>query len=430
VSLKSIPTWITLYDNRMADRNRSVGQGDKIDLMSGERVTLELCASTDQLETGTAVASVAFGIWNGGESNRYLGCTGQDVTFDVFMRVAPSQDLNQLGSISIMGFVLAAVVSCTASYFCYYVLRHKKLRIVSTMQPLFLVAICIGVFIMGLALIPLGLDDGKVSEHGANIACMAIPWLFSMGFTITQSALFSKLWRINKLFNSPQMRRMQVHEKDVLGPFALLFILNFTILLVWTVVDPLQYDRKTVDGEIWNSYGHCDSDGSVGATLFALNCCVNIAALLCACYQAYKARNISDEFSESSNIGMAMFSWIQLVIIGVPVLFLINGDNPMARYFILASLMFAGKCGQTLRYNSQSSLVILTKFLMQFAKVCCYSYLFLFFCKYVNIDKILNVATGIVPIVHPHRRCAIVEVRRAAINFNGSNAWDAPVSVV
>jgi hypothetical protein len=62
--------------------------------------------------------------------------------------------------------------------------------------------------------------------------------------------------------------------------------------------------------------------------------------LFLACYQAYKARNISDEFSESKNVGYAVFSWVQVLLVGLPVLFLIDEDNPTARYFLQVALLF------------------------------------------------------------------------------------------
>jgi hypothetical protein len=339
VPIKTIPKWVSLLDTRNGN-NSTLEIGRLIDLRTGERVAIEVSGKPILLDTGTAIATVSLGTWE--SPTQYPTCPRQDISFDVYLRVTPQEDLNQLGLISILGYILSAVVSITAVYFCYYVIQHSKVRIVRTMQPIFLVAIILGVFIMGLSLIPLSLDDGTVLERGADIACMSIPWLFSMGFTITQSALFSKLWRINKLFNTQGLHRMQVHEKDVIIPFALLFILNFSILLIFTIVDPLQYERVTVKNEIWNSYGRCLPSGKVGSILFSFGVVVNVGALLCACYQAYKARNISDEFSESTNIGIAMFGWIQLVVLGIPVLFLIEEDNPVARYFILASLIFAG----------------------------------------------------------------------------------------
>jgi hypothetical protein len=205
------------------------------------------------------------------------------------------------------------------------------------MQPLFLVVVCAGVFIIGLSIIPISIDDGIASERACDMACMSIPWLLSMGFVLEMSALIAKLWRINKLFDSG-FRRVVIRERDVLAPFAILMITNVTLLAAWTVVDPLRWERTYI--EPWFSYGACRTNGAVGPVMFGLVAAVNILALSLTCYQAYRARNISDEFSESKRIGIALFSWFQLLIVGVPVIFLIDQDNVIARYFIVVSLIF------------------------------------------------------------------------------------------
>lgn len=48
---------------------------------------------------------------------------------------------------------------------------------------------------MSLGIIPLGIQDTDPS-YNVNAACMAMPWLVSMGFSILFSALFAKIWRI------------------------------------------------------------------------------------------------------------------------------------------------------------------------------------------------------------------------------------------
>lgn len=58
------------------------------------------------------------------------------------------------------------------------------------------------------------MDDKHYSERGCSIACMAVPWLISVGFVTMFSALFSKVWRVNQIFNNPnRFRRIKVTEK-------------------------------------------------------------------------------------------------------------------------------------------------------------------------------------------------------------------------
>ena len=74
-----------------------------------------------------------------------------------------------------------------------------------TSQPIFLMVFCFGAFVTGLAIIPSGIqgkyryvqdqstgeltDEPNPDIERVDAACMALPWLFSMGFSILFSAL-------------------------------------------------------------------------------------------------------------------------------------------------------------------------------------------------------------------------------------------------
>jgi hypothetical protein len=123
-----------------------------------------------------------------------------------------------------------------------------------------------------------------------------------------------------------------------LAPFVVLFTLNLGLLLGWTIADPLSWERFEVEGQAWNTYGKCVG-GTVSLIMLCLLGAVNFGALRMACSQAYLARNISDEFSESKYTGIAIYGWFQILVVGVPILFLIGYDNPAARYFLQVILI-------------------------------------------------------------------------------------------
>eukprot|EP00523_Entomoneis_sp_CCMP467_P023026 CAMPEP_0168828902 /NCGR_PEP_ID=MMETSP0727-20121128/747_1 /TAXON_ID=265536 /ORGANISM="Amphiprora sp., Strain CCMP467" /LENGTH=1207 /DNA_ID=CAMNT_0008882101 /DNA_START=77 /DNA_END=3700 /DNA_ORIENTATION=+ len=330
------PSWVIVEDPARPNEADAVWEN----VPPGETLSLDVSADVSQLESGTTTqGSVIFGVL---EDQQFPGCTRPDASFRVAARVDPEQDLNQLGGVRYVGWILSAIVIFTASYFIYWVRANREARIVKVMQPVFLVMVSLGVMVMGSAIIPLGVDDEIASDSSVSAACMAFPWLLSMGFTIAMSALFSKLWRINKLFHSPNFSRTQVKELDVMGPFAIMFTINFAALLIWTLVDPLEWERSEINGQPWNSYGSCKpQDGAVTLAMGLIVGVVNFSVFFLACYQAFKARTISDEFSESKSVGIALFSWVQLILIGVPVIFLIDDDNPSARFFISVGLTFA-----------------------------------------------------------------------------------------
>jgi 7 transmembrane sweet-taste receptor of 3 GCPR len=119
--------------------------------------------------------------------------------------------------------------------------------------------------------------------------------------------------------------------------FAVLLACNLLLLLVWTFVTPMEWTR--IQTSRTESYGKCVATGDKVAwhTIISLVTVVNGIALIMANVQAYRARRISTEYCESRFIGMAMISILQVVLIGVPVLFL-GDDSPMARYFMQCTI--------------------------------------------------------------------------------------------
>lgn len=250
-------------------------------------------------------------------------------------------DMNYLTDIRPAGFTLAGVAMAASIFFAGWTWYHRRHRLVLASQPLFLWMLCAGTFVLASTIIPLSVDDSIASERGASIACMSVPWLCASGFTVTFSALFSKIWRVNKLLkHAANFSRVTVTEEDVLKPFFILMVLNVGLLTSWTVVDPLHWDR------VWEenapeSYGRCISDGKASKYFLSFILVVNVSALILANVQAYKAnnKNLNLLLSESTYIALSMASIFQASAIGIPLLVLVK-TNPTANYFVRSGLIF------------------------------------------------------------------------------------------
>eukprot|EP00545_Synedropsis_sp_CCMP1620_P011930 CAMPEP_0119026112 /NCGR_PEP_ID=MMETSP1176-20130426/34875_1 /TAXON_ID=265551 /ORGANISM="Synedropsis recta cf, Strain CCMP1620" /LENGTH=354 /DNA_ID=CAMNT_0006981769 /DNA_START=1 /DNA_END=1065 /DNA_ORIENTATION=- len=199
--------------------------------------------------------------------------------------------------------------------------------------------------LMASSLIPVSVDDSwrGYTKHSGVVACMSVPWALFLGFTTTFSALFAKQWRVNKIFRTTQrFARKEVSEKDVILPFVSLLLGNVLVLSVWTALSPMEYTRQPHEGtDDWNrvisTYGSCHSDGAL--PYWIVLGVMNFALLVIANVQAYRARSIQSEFSESRYIGIVMASMLQTCLIGVPIAFLVN-DNPQARYIVVTFMIF------------------------------------------------------------------------------------------
>ena len=123
-------------------------------------------------------------------------------------------------------------------------------------------------------------------------------------------------------------------------PLVVTLVVNITILICWTVIDPLVWTRFEIAGAPWSTYARCVGSSKASELFLIILGVMNAVVLFLALVQAWKARNISDEFSEAKIVGSALYGWLQLLIVGVPVLFLISDDNTTARYFVLVALIF------------------------------------------------------------------------------------------
>ena len=137
------------------------------------------------------------------------------------------------------------------------------------------------------------------------------------------------------MYGAQRFRRLKLTPLDVMKPFAVLLTLNVCFNLVWTLVDPMYYERsKRCDSDVFTSYGSCQAGtGAVSKAMASMLFIVNFCAVLMANYQAYRSRNLRTEFNESKYIAISMLCIFQVMVVGVPLMFLVT-DSPVALLFV------------------------------------------------------------------------------------------------
>jgi hypothetical protein len=248
---------------------------------------------------------------------------------------------NQLGGgIRAYGFTIASVTMVTAVGFAVWTHVHRTSPVVRISQPFFLILICAGVFVLASSIFPLAIDDGFASQEACDRACMSIPWLVAMGWSVLFAALYAKIRRVNLVVsNAMAFRSIKVSERDVMLPFAFLFTSNLVLLTFWTVYDPLVWRR--IQTSPTDSYGTCmvQEDSTSWKIIVSILGLLNGAALVASNVEAYKARKVDTDYGESSYIGLIMGSYLQIVMVGLPLYFLVQ-DNPTAKFFVSSSMVF------------------------------------------------------------------------------------------
>mmetsp|Transcript_9639 Transcript_9639/g.14350 ORF Transcript_9639/g.14350 Transcript_9639/m.14350 type:complete len:565 (+) Transcript_9639:2-1696(+) len=257
------------------------------------------------------------------------------------------EDFDFVGrELRLIGCCLSIICLICSIFFAVWTYRNRNHRVVKGSQPMFLYLICFGTAIFGSTSLPASIDDEYFSQEACSFACMIQPWLYSVGFIIMFSALFSKTLVINKIYDHKSFRRLVITPRDVWQPFFLMLVTNILVMILWTIFAPVnwqrEYDKDSLDefGRMNSSYGACNLDGGLGTFLFMmLVFIVHVSSLTFANIQSYKARKVSVEFNENRYITILFASLLQIWITGVPV-YIIARALPKPMYLVKVMFVF------------------------------------------------------------------------------------------
>jgi len=267
--------------------------------------------------------------------------TGSDCSVEVM------EDTNGIpATLILIGYIMFGI-NVTAVTICgvwLWFFRHSPQ--VQVAQPFFLFFVLLGCLISTSTILPMAqenLDSSNIDDNDSiHTACMAIPWLYSVGFSITFGSLFAKIRRIYVLFRAAvDMRRIRISIPETVGMIGGVLLLDVTVLTVWTLVDPLQWQRNILTTDKYQnpltSEGYCTSHHWM---IFAgIIASLHLSLLGFASWLCYKARDIPSKFNEGKMVAIAMFSNLQIFIIGLPVL-IILGSDPKSSFFVRSIIIW------------------------------------------------------------------------------------------
>ena len=245
-------------------------------------------------------------------------------------------ELNLVGQAAVVsGLVIMSMVVLVAALLAVWVIRHRRSQVVQAKQPEFLIILLVGIILWELTLLPAGRDDTNTDE--IDRACMATVWLDRMGELLVMTSLFLKLWRVNQIFHAAEaLQRRVVSRQAIFNAFMAFLAFNLIILITASVVDPMVWVRVPINGDddYSDTIGYCDNGGPVGLALTSLLHIVNLIVLITLGVQAYRAREISSDFSEARGVALAIFSLLQLTIVASPVAELTKTTDTTANYVL------------------------------------------------------------------------------------------------
>jgi len=149
-----------------------------------------------------------------------------------------------------------------------------------------------------------------------------------------------------------QYRRIKVRPLDVMKPFFILLSIALIFLIMWTTISPSAYVQVPIEtsrdqfGRITSSYGICtwknDERKEFWQACIYLLQTFEFITILILTYYAYRCRNISTEYNESTWIGLIL--WIDLQLAGMSTLLSILVTNEEEIYRIGSSVIIFFNC--------------------------------------------------------------------------------------
>lgn len=264
------------------------------------------------------------------------GRTTSHSLFRFYFEISPSEDCStevpeDVNSVPSQLTALAyAMLACNVFviFICGVWLYWQRQSVqVRVSQPYFLLLVLFGCLVSSFTIVAMAAQEDTDGEP-PGMACMAMPWFYSLGFSITFGTLFAKIRRVYKLFTAPSSsstvmsgssrRSGGLPVLDTLLCIGGVMLVDVVILISWSVIDPLEWEREVIRedqfGIALESQGFCTCDSWViFASIIALLHCTLMAV---ACYMCYVARNIPSKYSEHKFVTIAMLSNLQIFIVG------------------------------------------------------------------------------------------------------------------
>jgi 7 transmembrane sweet-taste receptor of 3 GCPR len=101
-----------------------------------------------------------------------------------------------------VAYSLMAVTMVASMASIIWTVYYRHSHVVDSAQPLFLISVSIGAFIMVSSVVALGFEETLVERHESlNSACMAIPWLYFIGTSVALSGLLAKTEAVHQVIH-------------------------------------------------------------------------------------------------------------------------------------------------------------------------------------------------------------------------------------
>ncbi|KAG8127862.1 hypothetical protein E2320_014743, partial [Naja naja] len=199
------------------------------------------------------------------------------------------------------------------------VLSSLGILYIQNSQPYLNNMTAVGCALAQAAVFPLGLDGLHISRDLFPFVCQARLWLLGLGFSLGYGSMFTKIWWVHTVFTKKEEkkeRRKTLEPWKLYATVGLLVGLDFVILAIWQIVNPLkrtteeftkEEPKSDIDVLILPKLEHCSSEKM--NTWLGIFYGFKGLLLLLGIFLAYETKGVSTEkINDHRAVGMAIYN--------------------------------------------------------------------------------------------------------------------------
>jgi hypothetical protein len=175
---------------------------------------------------------------------------------------------------------------------------HKEKNIWKAAQPMFLLA-------FGFSSMFVNLSTLVFLGENTRTTCLLRPWIFNVSFTTLFAIMFVKVHTVYTLFTNKKIKKKNLQPTTLSFRIFMIILIEITIQVVWTLVDPNTSVAKISTGEYGEVFERivCNSEYVIFPTI-AIGYKILLATA--GCFLAWKTRNVHSAFAESKQLLLVM----------------------------------------------------------------------------------------------------------------------------
>ncbi|XP_052793022.1 gamma-aminobutyric acid type B receptor subunit 1-like [Mya arenaria] len=189
----------------------------------------------------------------------------------------------------------------------------------------------------------------RTTGADSRFVCEARSWCFCLGFTITFGSLFSKTWRVYRIFTNKKLLRRTIKDYQLLAINGILVASVMVVLGTSALISPSQVVTKYLTKEV-NLIGYDEEVHPYVRVCYSkyasyFNWVIYIlegALLSFGAFLAWETRRVKIEaLNDSHQIGFCLYNVVVLSAVGL-LLSLVLGDHEVLLYGITSACLIIG----------------------------------------------------------------------------------------